>query len=251
MFIFDADAHLSLTEEPAQTAEELLQNMERAKIDKSIVWLQPPYMREIDEANRYVYDSAKRYADRLVPFGWADPHFGVDKALDMVKRCDEEYGMKGIKLNGAQNTFYIDDIEHVEPIIAEIEKRGLVLALHIGADYYDYTHPYRAAKIARRHPKLRMLMAHMGGAGLPNLGNACIEVAQEYHNMMLIGSAISYQMVRKAIRILGAERVCFGSDTPFAYPDVEVAAYLQLLRDEPEKSRSQIMGENIQRFLHG
>lgn len=251
MFIFDADAHLTLTEEPAQTAEDLLQNMERAGIDKSIVWLQPPYMRAIDKANKYVYDSAKRYADRLVPIGWTDPHFGVDKAKDMVKRCDEEYGMKGIKLNGAQNLFYIDDLETVEPIIAEVEKRGLVLALHIGADFYDYTHPYRAAKIARRHPNLRMLLAHMGGAGLPNLGNSCIEFAQECPNMMLIGSAISYKMVRKAIHVLGAERVCFGSDAPFAYQDVEVAAYLQLLRDEPEKDIRCVMGENTQRFLIG
>lgn len=249
MFIFDADAHLSLTEEPALTAEELIASMDRAGIDKSVVWLQPPYMRTLDAANRYVYESARRYSDRFVPIGWADPHFGVDKALDMVKRCDEEYGMLGVKLNGAQNTFYIDDLDTVEPIIAEIEKRGLVLALHIGADFYDFTHPYRAAKIAKRHPGLRMLLAHMGGAGMPNLGNACIEAAQECPHMLLIGSAISYKMVRKGIETLGAKRICFGSDAPFAYQDVEVAAYRQLLRDLPEAEQCSIMGGNIQAFL--
>lgn len=35
------------------------------------------------------------------------------------------------------------------------------------------------------------------------------------------------------------------------YQDVEVAAYLQLLRDEPEKDIRCVMGENTQRFLIG
>ena len=249
MYIFDADTHLSLTEEPALTAEQLIESMDNAGIDMSLVWLQPPYMRDIEAANRYVYESAMRYPTRFVPFGWADPHFGVEKSLEMVRRCHEEYHMLGVKLNGAQNNFYIDDLEVVEPIIAEIERRGLILALHVGADFYDNTHPYRVGKIAERHPSLKMLLAHMGGAGLPNLGNACIEIAQKHPNIMLIGSAISYKTVRAGINTLGADRICFGSDAPFAYQDVEVAAYKQLLINLSPEDREKIMGLNLKSFL--
>jgi len=249
MFIFDADSHLTLTENPSQDVYKLIRNMERAGIDKSIVWLQPPYMRVLDEANKYIYESAQLFPDKLVPFGWVDPHFGIDKSLETIKVCLDEYGMKGVKLNGAQNLFYIDD-ESLEPIYDELERRESVLALHIGADYYDFTHPYRAAKIAERHPNLRMLIAHMGGAGLPNLGESCIEMAAKCPNMLLIGSAISYKMVLKAIKVLGADRVCFGSDAPFAYQHVEVAAYHALLDGEvSEKEKEKIMGENLKEFL--
>lgn len=249
MFIFDADTHLTLTEKIAQTADELLRNMDKAKIDKSLVWLQPPYMRAIEDANRYVYESAKRFHDRLVPFGWVDPHFGMERSMEMLRVCLDEYGMHGIKLNGAQNDFCIDD-PAIDPIIAELEKRDSVLALHVGSDFFDNTHPARVERIAKRHPNLRMLLAHMGGAGLPDLGDYCIEVAAEHPNLMLIGSAISYLKVMKAIKTLGAERVCFGSDSPFRYQHVEVAAYQALLDGEvTQEEKEKIMGLNLMRFL--
>ena len=248
--IYDADVHISLTEPEGQTAEALLRQMDTAGVDKSLIWLQPPYFRNIDEANRYVYESARAHPDRLTPFGWADPHFGLDTALSTVRRCLEEYGMAGVKLNGAQNGYYIDDMELVEPLIAEIERHGAMLALHIGADFYEFTHPFRAAKIAERHPKLRMLLAHMGGAGVPDLADACIEFAAKHPNMLLIGSSVSYKKVLKAIRLLGAHRVCFGSDSPFAIQKVEVAAYTALLEDTLEnEERELVMGKNIESFI--
>lgn len=55
----------------------------------------------------------------------------------------EEYGFYGVKLNGAQNSFYIDDESISLPLAEEVAKTGKLLAFHIGADEYDFTHPYR------------------------------------------------------------------------------------------------------------
>ena len=249
MMIVDADSHLTLTENPSQTVEQLIANMDRARIQKSIIWLQPPYMRDLEEANRYVYESARKFPDRLLPVGWVDPHFGMKQSMAMLRTCLDEYGMLGVKLNGAQNSFYIDNPE-LDPLYEEIEKRDKILALHIGADFYDFTHPYRAGHIAERHPNLRMLLAHMGGAGVPDLGLACMDMAEAHPNMLLIGSAINHKRVLEAVRRLGADRVCFGSDAPFYYQHVEVAAYQALLKDDlsPE-DYALVMGQNILRFL--
>ena len=249
MFIFDADSHLTLTESPSQTAEQLIANMDKAGIDKSVIWLQPPYMRVLDDANKYIYESYKKYPDRLVPIGWVDPHFGIDECMRMLKVCLDDYGMKGIKLNGAQNSFYIDD-PSLEPIYDELEKRNSVLAFHVGADFYNFTHPYRVGKVAKKHPGLRILCAHMGGAGRPDLGDSAIEMAQEYPNMMLVGSAIAYTRVLEGIKTLGADRVCFGTDAPFNYQWVEAAAYKALLEGEiPQEDIEKVMGLNIEKFL--
>ena len=249
MYIVDADSHLSLTETPNQTAEQLIKNMDRAGITQSIIWLQPPYMRDLEEANRYIHESARKYPDRLLPIGWVDPHFGPEKSMDMLRKCLDDYGMYGVKLNGAQNLFHIDRPE-LDPLYEEIEKRDKILALHIGADFYDFTHPYRAGRIAKRHPKLRMLLAHMGGAGTPDLGLACMETAEECPNMLLIGSAINHRRILEGIKRLGAHRVCFGSDAPFYYQHVEVAAYQALLKDEVTAEEYElIMGKNILKFL--
>ena len=82
--IVDADTHLSTTEKNAQTADSLIRSMDRAGIDKSLVWIQPPYMRDIETANRYVYESACRFPDRLIPFGWVDPEIGRASCRERV-----------------------------------------------------------------------------------------------------------------------------------------------------------------------
>jgi predicted TIM-barrel fold metal-dependent hydrolase len=167
-----------------------------------------------------------------------------------VKRCIYEYGFHGVKLNGAQNSYYIDDPKLSLPLVEEIAKTGTLLAFHVGTDAYEATHPFRVAKVARMFPELWILMAHMGGVAYHDLSNAAIEMAQECPNLILIGSAVRERAILKAIKTLGADRVCFGSDTPFGLMHVEVAKYHALLEDEaaPEE-KQQVMGGNIARLM--
>ncbi|MCL1796678.1 MAG: amidohydrolase family protein [Clostridia bacterium] len=247
--IIDADVHLSLTERNGLTAEQALRGMDRAGIDRANIWLQPPYMRAIDDANLYIHQAAALHPDRFAPSGWVDPNYGLDRAMETLLRCTDIYGMRVIKLNGAQNSFYIDD-EPLFKLYAALDERKCGLALHIGADFYDFTHPTRAVKIAKAFPDLRILVVHMGGAGVPNLAKASIEAAAACPNMLLVGSAISYLSVMEAIRTLGAGRVCFGSDAPFAMMHVEKAAYDAFLPDVTDSAGYQkVMGENIADFL--
>lgn len=247
--IIDADTHITPTGE-GMFIEELIASMDKAGVDKALTWLQPPYMRNIEKLNEYVYKATKAYPDRILGFGWADPNFGFEKAKNCVKTCIYEYGFFGVKLNGCQNSFYIDNPKIVLPIIDEIAKTGKILALHVGADGYEYTHPFRVAKIARLYPEMNILMVHMGGAGIPNLSKACVEIAQEYKNITLIGSTISPKDVLYAIKELGAQRICFGSDSPFEFMHVEVAKYQALLDGEvSEADKHDIMAGNIMRLL--
>ena len=246
--VFDADVHVSTTEINGLKAEEVLCEMDKARVDMANIWLMPPYLREIEDANRYVYKSAKAYPDRFVATGWLDPHFGQERSMAMLRQCVEVYGMKAVKMNGAQNNFYIDD-ESLFPYFDYLQTHQCMLALHIGSDFYDFTHPTRAEKIAKAFPNLHILMVHMGGAGVPDLGKACIEVAKRCNNMTLVGSAISYLRVVEAIRTLGPQRVCFGSDTPFAMMNVERVAYEAFLPDvADDKGKALVMGGNAMKL---
>jgi len=250
--IIDADVHISPTSEGGNSIgyEELLRRMDRAGVDKALTWLQPPYMREIDGANAHVYEAMKQHPDRILGFGWADPNLGVEKAKDTVKRCIYEYGFYGVKLNGAQNSFYIDDPILSIPVIEEIARTGKLLAFHVGADAPEHTHPFRVGKITRRFPEVQILMVHMGGAARPDLSDAAIEIAQEHPNLTLIGSGVRAIAVLKAVETLGSTRVCFGSDTPFALMHVEVAKYSALLDGEvSDQQKHDVMAGNIVRLL--
>ena len=249
--IVDADCHISpLAEGVNITVEELLVRMDRAKVDKALVWLTPPYKREIDESNAYVYEAVKAHPDKLLGFGWADPRLGVGKAKDAVKKCVDEYGFYGVKLNGAQNDFFIDDPKISLPVVEQIAKTGKLIAFHCGADAYEKTHPARIAKIAGRFPEMQILCVHMGGVCVPDLSRSAVELAQGHANVTLIGSEINPIAILNAVKTLGAERVCFGSDTPFALMHVCVAMYEALLDGEvSEAGKAKIMGGNILRLF--
>lgn len=247
--IIDADTHIAPTG-GAFAIEEHLSRMERSGVDRTLTWLKPDYVGSgIEEHNRYVYDTKRAYPDRILGFGWADPTVGVEHAKTMVKKCVYEYGFYGVKLNGAQNDYYIDDPQLALPVIAEIAKTGKVLAFHIGPDAYEKTHPLRAAKVAAMYPEMPILMVHMGMTNQA-MNEAVIRAAQEHPNMLLIGSATTPSAIWQAIQELGVERVCFGSDAPFQKQHVALATYEALLEGEiPAQDKDLVMGGNIARLF--
>lgn len=250
--IIDADVHISPHLEGGRGIgmEELLRRMDKAGVDKALTWLQPPYTREVDESNEYVYQAMKQHPERILGFGWADPNLGVEQAKDTVKRCIYEYSLYGVKLNGAQNSFYIDDPVLSIPVIEEIAKTDRLLAFHVGADDYQRTHPFRVGKIARQFPQLQILMVHMGGVAYADVTNAAIEIAQAHPNLTLIGSAVRSLPILKAIKTLGSSRVCFGSDTPFEFMHVALAKYNALLDGAvSDEDKYNVMAGNMIRLL--
>lgn len=250
MRIIDADVHLAPIKEQGIDAsiETTIMKMDRAKVDQALVWLIPPYLRYIDDSNAYIYKATQKYPDRFLGFGWADPNLGVDKAIDSVKKCIYEYGFHGVKLNGAQNSYYIDNPEYA-PVVEEIAKTKKALAFHVGADAFEFTHPFRVKKIAKAYPEMKILVAHMGGVGHADLTDAMIEVAQECPNIMLIGSMVRTKAIWKAIEHLGADRVCYGSDTPFDIMHACVGKYKALIEDLPADDQVKIMGGNLLKTL--
>ena len=184
----------------------------------------------------------------ILPFGWADPTVSVEHAKKMVTLCIEEYGFYGVKLNGAQNNYRIDDPVLTLPVIEEIAKAGAMLAFHIGADFYENTHPFRAERIARMYPEMPILMIHIGMSDW-EMNRAVVEIANRCPNMHLVGSATTDKAIMHAIDVLGADRVLFGSDAPFQRPHVVRAMYEAGLSDLTPSDKSLVMGGNAAKLF--
>lgn len=249
--IFDADTHLAPQKEGNNSvnAEEMLRRMDKAGVDKVLSWVYPPYIKtNLNSYVSYVAESMKKYPDRIYGFGWIDPTLGIENAVELTKACMQEYGMYGVKLNGSQNKYYIDNPEKTYPIIEEVRKAGKIVAFHTGSDDPDHVHPYRAEKVIKDFPDIHFLLIHMGG----NLSYAAVEVAQHCKNVTLVGSEAPKTGVAEAIKILGADRVAFGSDTPFCMMGAEVGAYKGMLSDLElsEEDKELIMYKNIAKLIH-
>lgn len=248
--IVDADCHISSHKFDglAMTADELLAQMDRARVDKALIWLKPPYDKNIDPENKAIAEAFHANRDRFLGFGWTNPRLGNDRAKDTVTQCFEELGLLGIKFNGAQDDYVIDDDE-ILPVIEHAAGFGKPIAFHIGVDFPENTHPYRLGRIAGLFPETQFILIHIGGAGFPALDRAAIEVATQHANISVIGSAIHERAILNAIRTLGADRVCFGSDMPFFLMHTRLAMYRELLRDEAEADVANILGGNILRLV--
>jgi uncharacterized protein len=251
--IIDADCHISSQKFDglALTADELVAQMDLAGVDRALVWLKPPYDRDVARENAAVYAATQRHGERLIGFGWCNPRLGRAQGEDEIRRCFEQYGFAGLKFNGAQDDYVIDDAGVALPLIEVAARYGRPLAFHIGADFFENTHPVRLGHIAALFPETKLFMIHMGGAAFPALDRAAIEVALQHPNIQIIGSAIHERAILSAITTLGPERVCFGSDMPFFLMHVRLAMYRALMRDLSEADQAKILGGNLLRVLGG
>ena len=250
--IIDADCHISSHkfDSLAMTADELVGHMDKAGVDKALVWLKPPYDKNIDPENKAIYEAVKKYPDRLLGFGWANPRLGKAHTLATIKQCFEEYGFYGIKFNGAQDDYVIDDAETALPFIENAAGYGKIIAFHIGADFYENTHPYRLGHIAGLFPDTQFIMIHMGGTTAPNLARAAVETAAKYSNITINASNIGDRAILQALDTLGVDRLCFGSDMPFLLMHVELAKFRAILRDHSQEEQDKVLGGNLARLLN-
>lgn len=247
--IFDADTHMSPYRnfDLSIGAKEWEENMIVAGVDKALAWLLPQGVTDVSESNRYLYEQAK-INPRILPFGWANVNEGLEKALKDAEQCILEFGFKGVKLNGAQNEYYIDGPDAMA-VCKRIASLGGIIAFHIGVDEPNFTDPKRAANVAKECPNTTILMIHMGGAGTPDRSDEVIAIAKENPNMYLIGSAINASKVANGIRELGPERVLFGTDTPFYSATEVLESYYKMLEEFDEKTKELILFGNAKRLF--
>ena len=248
--IIDGDTHISFHLGDLDIGvEDLIKLMDENGVDKAICWPMVSYTRQVLDDNRAIAQGMRKYEERIIGFGGLNPRLGLDKAEDELKKCVEKYGMQGFKLNGARDQYYIDDKALSYPLIEEISKRGLVLALHSGNNDPARTHPWRIGNIARSFPEIKILMIHMGGVVFPGLYDSAIKITEQFPNIYIIATEADPKAIIKAINVLGAERVCYGSDAPFTLMQVAKATFLALLEDFSEKEQKLVMAENLLRIF--
>lgn len=248
--IIDADCHISAKPTGFEIGiDELLKRMDSVGVDKAICWPMLSYTREVAADNRAIYRGKQAHPDRIISFGGINPRLGIDAAKTELERCINEYGVSGVKLNGARDSYYIDDPQLSLPLIERIAEARLVLALHCGANDYERTHPFRIAKISDLFPELKILVIHMGGAGIPSLHDAVIEYAARYPNWYLVDSEADYRKILQALRILGPERICYGSDTPFNPMRYEWGIRQVVYQDLALSDKVRVFGGNVAGLL--
>ena len=207
------------------------------------VWSYEPTPEVFVEANDDVARVMREYPDFALGLCYLNPVY-TNESLAEMRRCVEDLGMVGVKLWVAA---YADD-PRVFPLVEKaIDYRIPILqhAWHKATGNLPHeSNPLHAAELARRYPEADIIMAHIAGDW-----ERGIEAVRDCPNVLVdtSGSIIELGMVERAVEVLGAKRVIFGSDAHGV--DLSVAVAKILDAEIEDADRSLILGGNMQALL--
>jgi uncharacterized protein len=179
---------------------------------------------QIREINDDSIQLAARHPDFFTFFCYLNPTLGERAVRQEVERCVAA-GARGIKLECANNA--------ADPCMRHVAKAarafGLVVLQHSWSmDTHDksrgiQTDPEHTALFARRHPDVKVIMAHLVGCGyrgvlaVKGLPNVWVDTSGGYPEAGIIEYAVEH---------LGPDRVLYGSDLPIRERSVKIGAVL-------------------------
>ncbi|MHA2393117.1 MAG: amidohydrolase family protein [Promethearchaeota archaeon] len=257
---------------PDESGEKIIKWMDEAGIDFTCVNTvdnidNKMITKEIAQMhNQRIADIANKYPDRLMAFAGIDPR--RENALDMLKQCFEEYGMKGLKYH-CDSGYDPNSPESIK-ILKYLEKKGGILLTHTGPlgppAQCKYTEPILLSETSNTLPNLKIIGAHMGS---PPRWREWAALAAFYPNLygdMAMWQAYAFgtyelfcRELRDLIDYAGLEKVMFASDGPIYDIVIPTKDYIQLIKDLPknapkrikftEEEVEAILGNNAAKFL--
>lgn len=237
-YVIDAHNHVGIRHGACQTGVQLIQKMNKAGVDKAVIF---PFV-EGEFFNDIIVEYVNESPDRLIPFCSVNPWLMGD-AIKELERCLGDMKFKGIKLHPTLHGFHLSDHQLVDPIFEIAQKYNVPIISHGASDLYNA--PPEFAEIARSFPKVDLIMAHCGFFWSVD---QAIQYAKNLPNLYLEASRVPVFELTQAVNELGAEKVIWGTDSPFVDYEWE---YIKMKRVTDSKDAlALIVGGNIARLLN-
>jgi len=159
--------------------------------------------------------------DGIISFGSVYPH--SDDALEQLEYI-KSLGLKGVKLHPDYQGFRVDD-EKMKPIYRKISQLGLITVFHAGFDY-GFPPPYGCMpkNLARALEwfDTPVVAAHWGGNSCGQEVLDCLCGKNVYFDTSFGYGNIPRYFAEKIIEKHSADKILFGTDTPWHTPEQEL-----------------------------
>ncbi len=235
------------------TPEQLVSRMDDNGIDFSVTFSHGSGIvtpSDFTRVNDYVLDAVRKFPTRLAGFCMTTPTH-KDEALKEIRRCAAK-GMKGVKLLPTRHGYYALDNAILDPIAELAGQLGMLILAHTDSTDQVST-PDNLRRLALRHPNVTFIGAHFGLS--PNWCHWVPEIVKDASNIVLDSSAtpnIPGVIFVESIRVLGEERVVFGTDcNSMLAPEVELAKIhvAEKYHGLTKRAKQKILGQNAIRLL--
>ncbi|HNW93333.1 MAG TPA: amidohydrolase family protein [bacterium] len=188
--------------------------------------------------------AASIQSDRVLPFGSMHPGFAdIRGEFRRIRR----FGLRGIKLHPDFQQFNLDDPAAFP--IYDACGDDLLLMIHVGDAKFEYSSPTRMARVLDRFPRLKVILAHLGGWQRWDEARTTLYGRPVYIDTSV---ALAYMPPERAVELIrahGADHVLFGSDYPYTTHREELARVAALGLTDAEQRM--ILGGNAARMLGG
>lgn len=200
-----------------------------------------PPSEEVWRANEYVYNLSRRFSEVR---GFVHVNPLNSDAVKMAEFFLRERGFIGIKIYRA-----VRASRHImDPIVELALSHDVPILIHTAHRLYPRSRPNESEPddirvLALRFPRAKIIMAHITGGGdweyavlrVRDLPNVYVDIG---------GSVVDYGAVETAVKVLGADRVLFATDTLIA------PAVARILDAEiSEEDRAKVLRLNALRLL--
>jgi predicted TIM-barrel fold metal-dependent hydrolase len=206
---------------------------------------------QVRAINDHSFRLAARHPDLCRSFCFLNPTLDARTCLDEIERC-RGLGAVGVKME--VSTWASDS--RLDPIMRRLEEIGLPLLHHswntrtlgrIDASGYCQTDSEDISALAARFPRVTIVAAHLRPNGLRGIWE--VRDRANVHFDTSGGQPVS-SVIEAAVRLLGPQRVLFGSDAyfPEGRDFSSQIACIEAARIS-DRAREMILGENARRVL--
>lgn len=226
------------------TIAALLASMDSAGIAQSVVLsvaTKPSQFRRILEW------SLRIRSERIVPF--LSVHPAEPSAVDAIRAAKAE-GFLGFKFQPYDQDFFLDE-QRMFPLYEALQETGLLCMCHTG---FDLSHPFvrradppRIVAVLRRFPGLRFVATHLGAWKDWDLVAELLPGAPLWTDISYALPFLPPETARSLLSAFPADRLLFGSDSPWAHQAASIGALRELGLQAPLEQA--ILGENAAKLL--
>lgn len=225
-----------------------------ANVDKAIVFGIRAFHSGLFSPNEYISDYVKAHPEKLIGFAAVDPM--QDNVHEILEHAVDDLKLRGVKLGPIyQNVHPLDD--RMWPVYEFCEKRNLPILIHQGTTFprrapLKYSLPILLEDVAMKHPKLKVIIAHMGHPWI----DETIVLIRKQPNFYADISALHYRpwqfynalIIAKEYGVL--RKLLFGSDFPFTNPDATMDALKNFNWMTEGTNLPKLSSEEIQNLIH-
>lgn len=249
----DVDAHTN------GTLQGLLDSMEHAGVDKSVVLPVATRKGQFDSITQFALSLNQNYPDRLISFGGVHPD---DDDIEEKLVYLRDNGFQGVKIHPDYTETFIDDERYIR-IVAACKKLGLIVITHAGKDpAYDTIHcpPDKGIRLLNEVNSLVQgddpffIFAHLGGCKHLSevekylVGQNCyIDVSCSFSGLGHFSDVTDEDIVR-VIRNHGVDRILFATDSPWNDQKAYVERF-KSLHGLSDTEKEMILSGNAQKLL--